>query len=63
MVPLHLLNSNDPRHDLSRYALIPNITPILNCLEYLACVLNLVLDTLKFTIEICPNEYISNTIS
>jgi len=39
------------------------VTPILNCLKYLAYVLNLILDTLKFTIEICPNEYISNTIS
>jgi len=30
MVPLHLLNSNDPRHDMNQPSLITNVTPILN---------------------------------
>jgi len=35
---------------------LPDVTPILNCLEYLVYVLNLVLDTLKFTTKIYPIE-------
>ena len=47
MVPLRLLNSNDPRHDLNQPAPIPNVTPILNLSRIFSMCVNLVLNTLK----------------
>jgi hypothetical protein len=58
MVPLPLLKLNDPRHDLNRAALIPNVTPILDVSRKSSMCVSLVLDTLIIYNNKTSNEYI-----